>query len=105
MADLGPAWIGLRGAVVGDAITQVADSIRWARQRDERRRARRSTVLIAVLRHASDVSIQAADLASSYDAADAMGARAHVTLSHRSMKRFANSQQQSTSLVRSAPRA
>jgi hypothetical protein len=56
VTDLDPAWIGLGGVLVGAAVTQVADSIRWARERSARHRDREQAALIGLLREGTYVA-------------------------------------------------
>lgn len=62
MADLDPAFIGLGGVLVGSAITQIADSMRWSRERSARLRGRRQVAMIEVLRQGTYVAEFAANM-------------------------------------------
>jgi hypothetical protein len=56
VSEMGAAWLGIGGVVVGAAITQIADSLRTRREQRERQRERAQLVLINLLRAGVEVA-------------------------------------------------
>jgi hypothetical protein len=81
VTDLSPALIGLGGVVVGAAITQVADAVRWSRQRTIDKRDHRERLVIETVRTSSAAAAKARNMISVLAAAPTSGVKISVDYS------------------------